>query len=167
MTAGACARSSRRKTRQTTCDQELSSSVKITRKAHVFEGQSLGVLNRINRRTGVLLMVLCPDGSRRLIPMEWTDAATTAIADQRCPASLLPAECHDLLRLRALVDALLRRYEAEPHHATEPDLSRNGGASCSAVGEPGRGDAVRRDRTVGGVDRKRRASTTGHAGERR
>jgi len=47
--------------------------VTITRERHPFEGRALAVISRIRRR-GVLFVLAClPDGSRALIPAQWTD----------------------------------------------------------------------------------------------
>ena len=45
----------------------------ITRERHAFEGQSLAVISSIRRRGVLLVLVVLPDGSRSLIPAEWTD----------------------------------------------------------------------------------------------
>ena len=45
----------------------------ITRERHPFEGQSLAVISSIRRRGVLLVLVVLPDGSRSLIPADWTD----------------------------------------------------------------------------------------------
>jgi len=47
--------------------------VTITRERHPFEGRSLAVISSIRRGGVLLLLVSLPDGSRSLIPAEWTD----------------------------------------------------------------------------------------------
>jgi hypothetical protein len=47
--------------------------VTITRERHPFEGQSLAVISSIRRRGVLLVLVVLPDGSRSLIPADWTD----------------------------------------------------------------------------------------------
>ena len=45
----------------------------ITRERHPFEGRALAVIGSTRRR-GVLFVLAClPDGSRALIPAQWTD----------------------------------------------------------------------------------------------
>ena len=79
------------------------------------QGQSLEVLKQVRRRDDVLLLLLLgPDGSRRLLPVEWTDALPGDAPGQPGTGHQLLAGPHDLLHLRALVDALLARSEAEP-----------------------------------------------------
>lgn len=68
------------------------------------------------RRKGRTYLVLTlPDGSKSMIPAEWTDFASPA---QPCSALSAPsntaklASLEDLLHARALVDALLSRLAA-------------------------------------------------------
>ena len=45
----------------------------ITRERHPFEGRALAFIGSTRRR-GVLFVLAClPDGSRALIPAQWTD----------------------------------------------------------------------------------------------
>jgi len=80
--------------------------VTITRPHHPFEGQSLEVLGHAHRRGSLQLVLILPDGSKSLIPAEWTDFKTVACPPQN---PQLVASLEDWLRLRGLVDALLRR----------------------------------------------------------
>jgi len=70
-----------------------------------------------------------PDGSKSLVPADWTDFK----ANKPSVASLIGSP-DDLLRLRGLVDALLRRANnlpvislasQESHAATESELHRH------------------------------------------
>src|SRR5215475_10917821 len=62
-----------KKGRQTTHRRDFPDSVIITRERHPFEGCVLAVIGSIRRR-GVLFVLAClPDGSRALIPVQWTD----------------------------------------------------------------------------------------------
>ena len=100
--------------RQTTHRRDFPDSVTITRERHPFEGRALAVIGSIRRR-GVLFVLAClPDGSRALIPAEWTDweeghcggvdACREANLGSRALGTL-----GDLLQLRHLVDALRGR----------------------------------------------------------
>ena len=88
-------------------------SVTITRERHVFEGQSLAAISSIRRRGVLLVLVVLPDGSRSLIPAEWTDWSPEQ-AD-RTPAEDVGDGDHDLgrlgdlLHLRKVIEALSRR----------------------------------------------------------
>ena len=67
------------------------------------------------RRRGIqLLLVVLPDGTRSLIPANWTDWAATRVGDQSSATSETRAEktlgtLSDLLNARTIVDALLSR----------------------------------------------------------
>lgn len=50
-------------------------TVRIIRPRHPFEGQLLAVLGSMRRHGARELLVVLPDGSRRLVPVSWTDAA--------------------------------------------------------------------------------------------
>src|SRR6266566_2687099 len=122
----------RRKRPQTTHHRDIPDSVTITRERHAFEGQSLAVISSIRRRGVLLVLVVLPDGSRSLIPANWTDwkaeQARRTPADDTGGAHNL-GRLGDLLHLRKVIDALYDRpVESVPfkesRHATEPDLSR-------------------------------------------
>ena len=94
---------------------------------------------------GMLRFVLIlPDGSKSLIPAEWTDAGS----GDRKPVSTgdLIGSLQHLLQLRSLTDALLQRStafvraqsgpEQESHAATESELHRHPCPAGVPVGEP-------------------------------
>lgn len=58
---------------------------------------------------GLQFVLILPDGSKSLIPAEWTDFQNPACAAQ---VPQLVGSFEDLLRLRDLTDALLRRPPA-------------------------------------------------------
>ena len=79
----------------------------------------------MGRAAGLQFVLILPDGSKSLIPADWTDFQNPACAAQ---APQLIGSFEDLLRLRHLTDALLRRSGAwrlrsgasqEGHAATE------------------------------------------------
>ena len=67
---------------------------------------------------GLQFVLILPDGSKSLIPAEWTDfnKATTPVRSAHLIGSL-----EDLLRLRQLVDALLLRRTAAAALTSAPD----------------------------------------------
>jgi hypothetical protein len=80
---------------------------------------------------GLQFVLILPDGSKSLIPAEWTDFNAAAVPPQNLP---LVGSLEDLLRLRSLVDSLLRRAtdmpvtsgrDQESHAATESELPRH------------------------------------------
>jgi hypothetical protein len=87
--------------------------VRITRPRHPFEGKALAVFGRRHHQSKPHLILILPDGSRSLIPTEWTDldSSTPGVAavPKQNPHLGFVA---DLLHTRAVVDALLHR---RPH----------------------------------------------------
>ena len=83
----------------------------ITRPHHPFHGQSLEVLRQARMPAGLQFVLILPDGSKSLIPADWTDFKSASGAPQ---APVLVGSLDDLLRLRVLVDALLRRAADVP-----------------------------------------------------
>ena len=51
----------------------LAGTVRLTRPRHPFEGRQLPVLGSMLRHGAMELLVVLPDGSKRLIPAAWTD----------------------------------------------------------------------------------------------
>jgi Family of unknown function (DUF5372) len=125
--------------------------VTITRERHAFEGQSLVVISSI-RRSGVrLVLVVLPDGSRSLIPANWTDwnteHAKQTPADDAGDGSHDLGRLGDLLQLRKVIDALYDRHIEslpckESSHATEPGLSRPARSSTEPFSSNSIGDGV-------------------------
>src|SRR5215472_7776192 len=62
-----------RKPRDTTHHQHLPEKVTIVRVRHLFEGRSLNVLGVTHRKGQLHLVLILPDGSKSLIPADWTD----------------------------------------------------------------------------------------------
>ena len=60
---------------------------------------------------GLQFVLILPDGSKSLIPADWTDFNNTSDGSQ---ALELVGSLDDLLHLRRLVDALLRRATDMP-----------------------------------------------------
>ena len=120
--------------RHTTHPQDLPTVVRIRREGHAFEGQELRVYSRCKRGRQLHLLLILPDESRSLIPASWTDWGDRVHGPvgrrrRRTPRRSLLASVTDLLRARALVDALLGRMA----QAQEiDDATRTG-----SVGVPG------------------------------
>ncbi|MBK3844590.1 hypothetical protein G3A42_43040, partial [Paraburkholderia aspalathi] len=113
-----------RKPQQTTPSHDLPEAVVITRTGHPFEGQRLAVIGRRQYVDRLHLLVILPDQSRRLIPVDWTDFAASAVATDEGsgPASDALGSLDDLLHARLIIDALLRQSEQENNDATAPGL---------------------------------------------
>lgn len=146
-------------------------SVVITRPRHPLLGRSLRVLGRIRRHGRLELLVVLPDGSKRLIPQAWTDAEQDTVPNGATLGSLV-----DLLAACALVGDLAERRQGElgqaackspskeDFHAacpaqfdTRPASKATGGAGRAVAGEGiRRGDHAagqhdRQDRHPGGT----------------
>ena len=100
--------SNQRKLPHTTHHQHLPEKVTVVRARHPFEGRSLHVLGVTHRKGRLHLVLILPDGSRSLIPADWTDLALPTQLGSASSAATL-GSLEDLLRARALVDALLGR----------------------------------------------------------
>src|SRR5262249_31813478 len=111
-------------------------------KRHAFEGCSLAVISKLQRRGVFLLLVILPDGSRSLIPATWTDFQDPG--QQPAPPQETDGSLHsicslrDLLQVRAVIDALLGRLsesatQKEGSHAAEPGVYRSTGGTEEAV----------------------------------
>jgi hypothetical protein len=144
-------------------------SVTITRRRDPLEGERVAVLRRWRRRHGrVDLLVVLPNGRKRLIPQAWTDAEPAAAteADQDDVVATL-GTVEDLSAAVVIVSALSRRggqEQAAPQSTCEEDTD----AACPAQSAPDRiadatGDRVgrasrdrreRRDHAAGTPDRQ-------------
>ena len=105
-----------------------------------------------HRPRGLQFVLILPDGSKSLISADWTDFNRISGASQ---APELIGSLDDLLRLRRLVDALLRRATDVPvtsgaaqesHAATELELHRHphpGDVPVGTVRRPAKTDRHR------------------------
>ena len=98
-----------RKPRHTTHHQHLPEKVTIVRARHPFEGRSLNVVEGTHRKGRLHLVLILPDGSKSLIPADWTDLALPA-QPHSTPTTTILGSLQDLLHARAVVDALLGRF---------------------------------------------------------
>src|SRR3954454_22921921 len=103
--------SDRRNPSHTTHLQRFPERVKITRPHHPFQGQSLEVLRQARMPDGLQFVLILPDGSKSLIPANWTDFNCPSSVPESSP---LIGSLDDLLRLRDVTDALLRRSTGLP-----------------------------------------------------
>jgi hypothetical protein len=131
-----------------------------------LEGHSLQVLGRLRRHGGLELLVVLPDGSKRLIPAAWTDLQA---GNDRVAAAATLGALGDLLAACALVSALSAR-DTDEQAARQPPCKEDRRAACAAQSAAGAGsgaipDASRpasrtagrgRDRAAGRSDRQDR-----------
>jgi Family of unknown function (DUF5372) len=128
-------------------------SVVIRRPRHPLEGQSLRVLGRMRRHGQVELLLVLPDGSKRLIPQAWTDADEDTVGDVVATLGSLA----DLLAVCALAGELAGRELAGKGQAARTSPSKEDSrAACptqfdtrpppAVTGSVGRAAATRRGR---------------------
>ena len=117
--------SNRRNVRHTTHLKDLPEQVTIVRPHHPFEGRSLAVLGQTHRQGRLHWVLILPDGSRSLVPAEWTAVgSSTPQAVNHTSTSL--ASLEDLLRLRSVVDALQRRATGSPRDSAQTAITDAG-----------------------------------------
>jgi hypothetical protein len=113
-------------------------AVTLTRRRHPFEGRSLQVLGSMRRHGAAELLVVLPDGSRRLIPAAWTDLEQPAGGGDDAAATLGPVP--DLLRLSVLVSGLCARAaEGRAQAARKPPCKEDDRAAYPAQSDAGPG----------------------------
>jgi hypothetical protein len=153
--------------------------VMVTRRHDALEGQRLPVLGALRRHGGTELLVVLPDGSKRLIPQAWTDAAADAAAGREAATLGMVS---DLLAACVLVRGLCARSAGqeeqaarkspvkEDNHAACPAQSGAGGVSgATPDGVPAapRTPGHRGGHAAGQPDREGRAPASGQPGRDR
>jgi Family of unknown function (DUF5372) len=113
------------------------STARLTRPRHPFEGQQLQVLGSMRRHGGMELLVVLPDGSKRLIPAAWTDLVSPpAGAGDDGPATL--GAIADLLGLSVLVSGLAARdADGGEQAARKSPCKEDNRAACPAQSAAG------------------------------
>ena len=126
----------------------LAGTVRLTRPRHPFEGRQLPVLGSMLRHGAMELLVVLPDGSKRLIPAAWTDLESwPAGGGSDGPAAL--GTVADLLGLSVLVSELAARNAGSGEQAARKSpCKEDDRAACSAqsAAGPGSGATPRPDR---------------------
>jgi hypothetical protein len=144
------------------------STVRITRRRDPMEGERVGVLRRWRRKHGGMdLLVVLPNGRKRLVPQAWTDADPAAGTDVDEDVAATLATVQDLSAAVVIVSALSRRAAGE-QAAAQSTCEEDNDAACpaqsapdrvpdAAAGRAGRASRSRRDRgdhAVGAADRE-------------
>ena len=70
-------------------------TVRLTRPRHPFDGRQLPVLGSMRRHGAAELLVVLPDGSKRLIPAAWTDLGPAAGSPQAITTLWYATAGHD------------------------------------------------------------------------
>jgi len=127
--------------------------VRVTRHRDALEGQMLRVLGRLHRHGGTEFLVVLADGSKRMIPAGWTDAAPTGGEDGPGAAATLGA-VSDLLAACVLACGLsVRGSGQEEQAARQSPVKEDNRAACPAQSAAGGGSGT----TVDDVSPVRRA----------
>jgi hypothetical protein len=117
-------------------------------------------------------VLILPDGSKSLVPADWTDF--TAASPSQMHGNHLIGSLEDLLQLRFLADALLQRAatsatqfvpQQESHVATESELHRYPDSGDVLVGGSGRRAQATRNRHSGAFDGQRSSNRQSTGGD--
>jgi hypothetical protein len=120
-------------------------SVVVTRPRHPLEGRSLVVLGRLRRHGRLELLLVLPDGSKSMIPAEWTDleAGTGAVGGEAGEGSATLGSLEDLLAASVLVSALSARNQGEREQAArQSPCKEDSYAACAAQSAAGPGSGA-------------------------
>ena len=155
----------RRKLRHTTHRQDLPERVTIIRPRHPFAGKLLELLRTMHRKGRLYLILILPDGTKSLIPADWTDfvVVTRPGQDLSARARATLGSIEDLLHTRAVTDALLNRLAAITSEAEEesplartPSVSlRSASRQKLSLGSPAGRATASGNRHPGKADRQR------------
>lgn len=128
---------------------DRSQTVMVTRLRHPLEGQSLRVLGWMRRHGQMELLLELSDGSKRLIPAEWTDqcadGAASVIGTEAGVVSVAGTlgSIAALLAASGLVSALSAREAGERGQAARQSPSKEDSrAACAAQSAAGPGSGA-------------------------
>jgi hypothetical protein len=139
----------------------LPATVVITQARHPLEGRDLRVLGWMRRLGRLELMLELPDGSKRLIPAEWTSQHDDPDPG---PGTGTLGRTADLLGLSVLVSALSVRGQGEREQAArKPPAREDNRAACPAqsAARAGSGATAGADRPAPGGRRRSRGRAAG------
>src|SRR5262245_52693333 len=116
----------------------------ITRPRHPLGGRELRVLGGMRRHGRLELLLVLPDGSKRLIPAEWTSQHADGGAGHggRGSAGTLGSVA-DLLAASVLVSAFSARdWDEREQAARKPPAKEDNRAACAAQSASGPGSGA-------------------------
>jgi hypothetical protein len=121
----------------------LPGAVVITRPRHPLEGRELRVLGGMRRHGRLELLLVLPDGSKRLIPAEWTSQQADGGAGQGGESAGTLGSVADLLAASVLVSAFsVRDRDEREQAAPKPPAKEDNRAACSAQSAAGPGSGA-------------------------
>jgi hypothetical protein len=119
----------------------LPATVLVTRPRHPLEGRELRVLGGMHRHGRLELLLVLPDGSKRLIPAEWTSQHADGGAGQDGGGTV--GSVADLLAASVLVAAFSARdREERAQAARKPPAKEDNRAACAAQSAAGPGSGA-------------------------
>ena len=119
------------------------STVRLTRPRHPFEGRPLEVLGRMRRHGAVELLVVLPDGSKRLVPASWTDLERSPGGTDAGGGLATLGSVADLLGLAVLVcDLSARGADDREQAARKSPCKEDDHAACPAQSAAGPGSGT-------------------------
>jgi len=121
----------------------LPGAVVITRPRHPLEGRELRVLGGMRRHGRLELLLVLPDGSKRLIPAEWTSQHADGGAGHGGESAGTLGSVADLLAASVLVSAFsVRDRDEREQAARKPPAKEDNRAACSAQSAAGPGSGA-------------------------
>ena len=139
----------------------LPGTVVVTRPRHPLEGRELRVLGGMRRHGRLELLLVLPDGSKRLIPAEWTsqhaDGGAAGGAGHGGQGAGTLGSVADLLAASVLVSAFSARDRDEHEQAArKPPAKEDNRAACAAQSAAGPGSGATRTCWPSSPDRRSR-----------
>jgi hypothetical protein len=113
--------------------------VTIIRDRDPLHGQRLRVLGRMRRGSGVELLVVLPDGSKRLVPAAWTDGTgggTTGV-DAAAQSMALGSVVHLLAACAVVAGLAARAEDGREQAARQSPAKEDHRAACPAQSAAG------------------------------
>jgi hypothetical protein len=116
------------------------SVVTVMRHRDPLEGQSLRVLGRLRRHGGLELLLVLPDGSKRMVPAAWTDLDSGLVGERHGDGVDVAATLErvgDLLAACRLVLALVTgSAHAQGQAARTSSCEEDDRAACAVEFDP-------------------------------
>jgi hypothetical protein len=118
-------------------------TVRLTRPRHPFDGRQLPVLGSMRRHGVTELLVVLPDGSKRLIPAAWTGLECDAGGADGDGGPSALGTVADLQQLSALVcDLSARAAQQREQAARKSPCKEDNRAACAAQSDAGPGSGA-------------------------
>ena len=114
-------------------------SVTITRARHALHGQTLRVLGRMRRHGRLELLLVLSDGTKSLIPADWTDLGGE---DRSAEPVATLGKLEDLMRIVTICAHLAARGEGQEEAARQSPCKEDSRAAHSAQSDAGSGSGA-------------------------